>query len=328
MKQNFLTLVLAVLLPAAGSGCIVVPVGELLRGPALTEQVLVQGGGFFSEEKIAIIDVDGMISGEEGDSPLLPQENTLSETKARLNFARRDPDVRAVVLRISSPGGEVTACDVLHHEVQRFKQERKIPVVASIGDQGTSGGYYLAVAADKIYANPTAIVGSIGVLLQHMDLSGLLGKIGVAFHPLKSSEKKDISSPFRPMSAEEEQILQRLVDDMYNRFIDVVDDGRPGLNREQVKGLADGRVVSGIEAEKLGLIDRAAYLSDVLDDVRKEAGIAQPTIVRYTRSPKSGANIFTESSTRGPLASQELSLSLRASFDGAPRLYYLWRPGQ
>src|SRR5437773_10332395 len=102
------------------SGCIVIPVGDLLRGPALREQTLQEGAGFFSKEKIAIVDIDGMITGGESGSLLFPQENAVSETKARLDMARSDPEVKAVVLRISSPGGEATSCDILHHEVKKF----------------------------------------------------------------------------------------------------------------------------------------------------------------------------------------------------------------
>jgi protease-4 len=309
----------------AGTGCIVVPVGDLLRGPMLTEQILVQGGTFWQEDKIAIIDIDVVITGDEGDSPLFPHDNHVAEIKARLNVARRDPDVKAVVLRVSSPGGEVTACDVIHHELRRFKEAKKVPVVASIGDQGASGGYYIAVAADVIFANPTAIVGSIGVIFHHMDLSRLLEKVGVAFQPVKSSEKKDLTSPFRPMTDEETRLLQKLVDDMYQRFLRVVDEGRDLLSAEEVKALADGRVVSGEEAQRLKLIDRVGYLPDAIEEAKSRAAIESPTIVRYTRSARSGANIYTASSTPGPVAG-DVQLQLSLSGGAAPRLYYLWRP--
>jgi protease-4 len=310
----------------AATGCIIVPVGDLLKGPALIEQVLVQGGGFWREDKIAIIDIDGVITGEEGASPLFPHENSVAETKARLNLARRDPDVRAIVLRVSSPGGEVTGCDIIHHELRRFKEAKKVPVVASIGGTGASGGYYIAVAADAIFANPTAIVGSIGVILQHMDLSRLLEKVGVAFTPVKSGDKKDLSSPFRPMTEDEQRILQKLVEDMYQRFLRVVDDGRDLLSVDEVKALADGRVVSGEEAQRLKLVDRVGYLPDAIEEARRLAAIESPTIVRYTRTAKSGANIYSLGSAPAPSAG-DVHLQLSLSPGESPRLYYLWRPG-
>ncbi|MBI4601864.1 MAG: signal peptide peptidase SppA [Planctomycetes bacterium] len=321
-----LCLVCLACLALSAPGCIVVPVGDLLKGPSLGEQVLLQGGGFWSEEKIAIVEVDGMIRGEEGPSALFPQENTVSEVKARLGMARRDPDVRAVVLRVSSPGGEVTACDVLHQEIRRFKEQKKVPVIASIGDQGASGGYYVSVAADTIFASPTSVVGSIGVLLQHLDLSDLLSKIGVAFAPVKSAEKKDLGSPFRRMTEDERRVLQKLVDDMYQRFIDVVDEGREPLRRDEVAALADGRVVSGSEAASLKLVDRVGYLADAIEEARVRAGIESPTIVRYTRVPRSGANIYTGLEAPRPEASA-VRLDLCLAAGEGPKLYYLWRPG-
>jgi protease-4 len=308
------------------SGCIIIPVGDLLRGPALREQTLLEGEGFFSKEKIAIIDVDGMISGTESANLLFPQENVVAETKARLDMARADPEVKAVVLRISSPGGEATSCDIVHHEVKRFKKDSGLPVVACIVDQGTSGAYYVAVAADTIVAHPTAIVGSIGVILNSFDLSGLLSKIGVSTAPVKSAEKKDLNSPFRPMTAEERNILQKLVDDMYQRFVQVVDDGRPDLKKEDVLALADGRVVSGSEAASLKLVDKTGYLSDALEEARSKAGIESPTVVIYTRAAKSGANIYTDALVPRP-AARGVQLSLSAEWAQGPKLYYLWQPG-
>jgi len=122
-------------------GCIVIPVGDLLKGPALGEQVLVKGDGFFSKDKIAIIELDGIITGGDSEGLFGSQENTVSEIKSRLVRARNDDQVRGVVLRISSPGGEVTATDMIHHEVLEFKKTNKIPVVAAILGEGASGGY-------------------------------------------------------------------------------------------------------------------------------------------------------------------------------------------
>jgi protease-4 len=308
------------------SGCIVIPIADLLKPPVLREQVLVEGAGFFRKEKVAIIELDGLITARERGGLVLPVENAVGEVRARLDRARNDPQVKAVVLRISSPGGEVTACDVLHHEVAEFKKSTGMPVVASIGEQGTSGAYYVAMAADLVIAHPTAVVGSIGVILQHFDLSGLLGKVGVAALPVKSAAKKDLNSLFRPMTEEERTLLQSLVDDMYERFVDVVDGGRSELDRAQVLELADGRVVSGIEAEKLRLVDRTGYLADALEEARKRALIESATHVRYTRLGGSGANIYTSAAGGRPEAGA-LELTVRGDLLSGPQLYYLWRPG-
>lgn len=314
----------AALLPA---GCVVIPVGDLLRGPDLEEQVLVTGAGVFSKEKIAIVDVSGMITGAEDMSLFSSVPNSVSELKARLNLAASDREVRAVVLRISSPGGEVTACDIVHQEVKRLKEKARVPVVACIMDQGTSGGYYVACAADTIIAHPTSIVGSIGVIVPSFDLGPLLAKIGVNVQPIKSAEKKDINSIFRAGTEEERAILQKLVDDMYRRFLTVVDEGRPELDEAEVKALADGRVVSGVEAAEQKLVDRTGYLEDAVEEARERAGIESPTIVRYTRRAQGGSNVYTAQGVDAPIPSAlELRLSVSPSAILAPGLYYLWLP--
>jgi len=307
-------------------GCIVIPIGDLLKGPVMQEQVLVEGAGFFSKEKIAIVDIRGVIEGDERQSLLFPQENVVAETKAQLEFAGSDSQVKAVVLRVSSPGGEVTACDTVAREIRKFRERTKIPVVGCIGDIGASGGYYVAVSSDVLYAHPTSIVGSIGVILQHFDLSGLLEKVGVSSTPVKSSPKKDINSLFRPLTDEERQILQKLVDDMYKRFVDTVAEGRRDLSREQVLSLADGRVVSGMEAATLKLVDKVGYMEDAVAEAQRLGKIESPTIVRYTRVAKSGANIYTQLGSDRPAAG-EIRLTLGPGQASTPRLYYLWQPG-
>jgi protease-4 len=310
----------------ASPGCIVIPVGDLLRGPALEEQVLVEGAGFFSKDKIAVIDLDGVIRGAEEPSLFSPGENVLAETIAELDMARDDPQVKAVVLRISSPGGEVTACDILHREIRKFREETRVPVIASIADLGTSGAYYVAVASDAIYAHPTSTVGSIGVVLHHFNLAGLMGKIGVESSPVKSAPMKDINSLFRPMTEGERNVLQKLVDDMYERFVSVVVAGRPALKPEEARAVADGRVVSGGEALKLKLVDKVGYLQDAIEEARARSQIESPTIVRYARSRRSGANVYSESGL-GVAASRGVELSIRATEMSPPKLYYIWQPG-
>lgn len=312
-------------LPLFGTGCVIIPVGDLLRGPSLQEQVLSEGAGFWSKEKIALVDISGVLTGRESTNLFLSSPNSVSEIKAQLQFAANDPQVKALVLRISSPGGEVTACDMLHHEVKRVREKYKLPVVACVMDQGVSGGYYIACAADHIFAHPTSVVGSVGVVLHSFDISELMEKVGVVVNPIKSTTMKDLNSMFRPKTAEERKILHRLVDDMYQRFIDVVAEGRANLNREQVVELADGRVVSGSEAAESGLVDSTGYLRDAVEKASELAGVDSPTIVRYTRRAQSGSNIYTRSMPATPAAA-ELSLRLGPGVFPRAQLYYLWLP--
>jgi protease-4 len=325
--SGLLPLGLLVLLAPALSGCVIIPIGDLLKGPSIEEQTLVRGEGLFAKRKVALVDLSGVITGEDNTSVFSTRENTVSEVKARLELARNDGDVRAVVLRISSPGGEVTASDIIHREVVRFREETGKPVVACILDQGASGAYYVASAADAIIAHPTSIIGSIGVVLHDFDLSGLLAKIGVAIEPVKSSDKKDLLSLFRAQTPEERDILQKLVNDMYERFIEVVERGRPDLDHADVVELADGRVVSGSEAVRLKLADSTGYLEDAIAEASRRAGIERPTVIRYTRRAQSGANIYTQLASRQPAAG-EIHISLRPESWMMPRLLYLWRPGR
>jgi len=329
MMRSILPVALA-LPPLLVSGCIVIPVGDLLRGPALEEQVLAAGDGFFSKDKIAIVEIDGIITGGESMGILGAQENTVAETKARLDRVRYDPEVRGIVLRISSPGGEVTACDVIHHELVELKKSARIPVVAVIVDEGASGGYYVASAADLIVAQPTAVVGSIGVILQTFNLAGLLGKIGVETQPVKSAEKKDILSPFRARTEEETAILQGVVNDLYQRFVAVVAERPGGLPREEVLRLADGRIFSGVEAQKLRLVDRIGYVADAVQIVRERAGIDRaPEIIRYSRRGRSGANLYSLAGGAGgerPSRGAEIRLSLPGDLLPRARFLYLWQP--
>jgi len=311
------------------SGCVVIPIGDLLKGPALEEQVLVEGDGFFSKDKIAIIEVDGVITGGDFTGLIVSRENTVAEVKARLVKASKDTQVRGVVLRISSPGGEVTACDTIHHEIVEFKKSAKVPVVAAIVDEGASGGYYVACAADRILAHPTSVVGSIGVLLQTFNLAGLLEKIGVETEAIKSADKKDLLSPFRGRSEEEIAVLNRVVQDLYRRFVEVVAARPGGPGPQEALKLADGRIFSGKEAQNLKLVDQVGYVSDAIAEVKERAGIdRKPTIVRYARIARSGANIYTLSGT-GPEAGGRgagLQVSLRSDLFSARRFLYLWEP--
>ncbi len=317
--------------PAFLSGCIVIPIGDLLKTPPLEEQTLAAGSGFFFREKIVVLELNGFI-GRGGEGLIWSQKNTVAEVRSRLKRIRRDPQVKAVVLRISSTGGEVTASDMIYNDLLKFKKDRKIPIVASIVEHGASGAYYVAMAADRVLAHPTSIVGSIGVMMQNYNVAELLGKIGVEVAPIKSTAQKDLGSPFRPMSDNERAVLQRLVNDLYQRFVEVVKTGRPGLSGDQVQIVTDGRVVSGEAAVRAGLIDDTGYLADAIEVARELAGVSSPTVVHYTRGGGGAAHLFSAyegSSASGPsrAASPDFELHVSSRSDSSPKLLYLWQPG-
>ena len=221
----------------------------------------------FGGSKVALITVEGVILDSK-------------EIIEQLEKHRTNPTVKAIVLRINSPGGGVSPSQEIYEELIKTRQVDKKPLVASMGSLAASGGYYIASAADVIVANPGSITGSIGVLIQVPNISGLLQKIGVKSMVVKSGEHKDLASPTREMTEAERQILQRLLNDVHDQFIDVVSRTRK-LDRKKVEALADGRIFSGREAQALGLVDQLGNLQDALDRAASLAGIpGKPTVIQ------------------------------------------------
>jgi len=221
--------------------------------------------------KIALIHVDGVIIGGRGQSGLFSEHGGTDNIIRQLHDARDDESVKAIVLRINSPGGSVAATQEVGEEIQKVRATGKI-VVASMGDIAASGGYWLAVMTDKIYANSTTLTGSIGVYMPYANWQELFQKIGIHQEKIKSGIHKDILSPDRPMTEEERKIIQAIVDQMYDQFVDVVADGRK-MDRQTVRQLADGRIYTGIQAKELGLVDDLGNLYDAIDGAAKMAGI-------------------------------------------------------
>ena len=316
----------ALFLAITTSGCVVIPLGDLVTGSDFSEQVIEKGDGFFSG-KIALIELNGVLSSTAGGLFFASPDNSVSALKAKLDLAADDRGVQGVLLRISSPGGEVTACDNLYHEVQQFRAETGKPVVAYIDSIGASGGLYAAMGADAVISHPTAIVGSIGVIMQSMDLSRAIAAFGVEMDPIKSGKMKDLNTPWRSMTKTERLVLQKLVDDMYQRFVDVVDAGRKKLDRAKVLELADGRVFSGVEAARVGLVDRTGYIEDAVSEISSRLGKTgnKPALIRYTRGSPGGANIYTRGGVR-PAGENSLTLRLDG-LHSSPGIYYLWKPG-
>jgi protease-4 len=229
---------------------------------ALSTAVAPTGGGaVFGAARVAIVELEGTI---------IDVDDLLHELKSH----RDNPQVKAVVLRINSPGGVVGPTQELHAAVMRLRESGK-PVVASLGAVAASGGYYVAVAADKIYANPGTLTGSIGVIFQLPNLDGLLKKVGVDYVVVKAGRYKDIGNIARPMSPEERRILQSLLDDVHAQFISAVATGRK-LDQAQVVGFADGRIVSGAQAKNLKMVDDLGGLEEALDGAAMLAGLPRP----------------------------------------------------
>lgn len=220
--------------------------------------------------RIALLEVEGLIA----------DDRKLLEDLARF---RKDHSVRGYVVAINSPGGVVGPSQSIYEELRRLRREGK-PVVASIGGIGASGGYYVALGADTIYALPGSMTGSIGVIMEMPDASGLMKKVGLSWNVVKSAEHKDVGSPFRPMTAGDRAVLDSLVGDVYGQFMEAVQRERH-LTPERLRSLADGRVLSGRQALRGGLVDRLGNLRDALATAGRMAGLgSDPRVVKPPRA--------------------------------------------
>jgi len=254
--------------------------------------IAVTDDGLPGGAKVAVVQVEGVI-GTEVSRGLDTEDivRTLSEY-------RDDPAIRAVVLRINSPGGVVAPTQEIATAVRRLREAKK-PVVASLGSVAASGGYYVGVAADRIYASPGTLTGSIGVVMQLANVEGLLKKVGVEYVVVKAGAYKDVGNFARPMTPEERRILQSLLDDVYDQFIGAVAEGR-GLDPQTVRSFAEGRIYSGRQAQGLKMVDDLGGLDDAIDAAAKMAGLPGKPRVVYPRRRFSLRDLFRSELGLGP----------------------------
>ena len=305
-------------------------VGFLVRpvrfGQPLTETVVAADKGLFVTDKIAIIDVDGMLFNRRSRG-LFGGENPVSLFIEKIDRIETDPHVKAVVLRINSPGGGVTASDIMYQRLMRLRSKRKIPIVASLEDVAASGGYYIACAGETIVAHPTTITGSIGVLVQTVSFAGSMKMLGIEARAVVSGKHKDMTSPFKPLRDDDIAILQGIVDTFYGRFLDVVASARPNLTRKQVQILADGRIYTADGALKNGLIDKIGYTDDAIALAKAKSGASKVKVVIYHRPGGYRANVYSAANAP-PAASQQINLvniNVPDILSAAqPRFLYLW----
>lgn len=230
-------------------------------------------------ERVAIIRIEG---------PILDSKAVVEEIKNYL----KDPSVKAIILRVDSPGGAVAPSQEIYEEVRKAVTKKK--VVVSMGSVAASGGYYIAAPATKIIANPGTLTGSIGVIMEIPNLEGLMSKIGVKTEVIKSGKHKDLASVFRGVGKEEREILQGVLDNVHEQFITAVAEGRK-LLREDVKKIADGRVFTGEQALKVGLVDELGNLEDAVKTAAKLAGIRGEPVVISKKEKFSLMHILRES---------------------------------
>jgi protease-4 len=215
-------------------------------------------------ERVALIRVEG---------PILDSKNTIDELKEHL----KDPSIKAIIMRIDSPGGAVAPSQEIYEEVRKAATKKKI--VVSMGSVAASGGYYIASPATRIVANPGTLTGSIGVIMEIPNFAGLMNKLGIKSEVVKSGRHKDIASVFRGIKKEDREILQNVLDNVHDQFILAVAEGRKML-LEDVRKIADGRIFTGEQALKVGLIDEIGNLEDAVKLAGKLSGIkGEPEVI-------------------------------------------------
>lgn len=250
-----------------------------MQTPALSgrETVLVQGG----KDKVAHIDLEGVITA----SAHRPGESMVDEFAKKLESAVKDHHVKAIVIRINSPGGEVTASDRLHQMIRKADESK--PVVAYMDTIAASGGYYAACGTRHLMAHPTTFTGSIGVIMQSMKYSGLLDKVGLGMEVYKSGKMKDLLSGARETSPEEIALVNDLIAETYDRFLSVVARNRGKEVAElRASPLTDGRIFSGKQGLAAGFVDSNGFVTDAYERAAGLAGIENPTVVLYQHRPR------------------------------------------
>lgn len=306
------------------AGCSLISIDLQPRIRPLEEETI-EGKG---KAKILLMDVSGMLADETGGLVLgspAPRVPVVARVREELQKAEEDDAVKALIVRINSPGGTITASDLIYREIDSFKTRRKVPVVAVMMDVGASGGYYAALAADTIVALPTTVTGSIGVVMLTVNAQGLMEKIGVAPLAIKSGEMKDAGSPFRPITPQERAVFQSVIDQMYGRFVALIARSRK-IPEDRVRSFADGRIYTADEAKALGLVDEIGYMDDVVAAARKAAGVEEASVVMYHRPKDYRANFYSAAPVAAPGLDTSLQQLTALVSGSGPRFLYLWWP--
>jgi len=296
------------------------PGGDALRATAIERD------GRWGSPRVVVVDVSGTLVNARTGGLLGGGSNPVDDLTRRLDAAAADPRVAAVILRINSPGGTVTASDMMYREVKRYRARTGKPVVALIMDVGASGGYYLACAASEVMAYPTSVTGSIGVILQTLSLRPALDRWGVEAQALVSGPHKAGGSPLETLDEEQRAVLQGLVDDFFAGFRDVVRDARPGIAADRFDTVTDGRVFTGTQAQTEGLVDSLGDIRDAFARAQTLAGVEHADLVIYHGPLSSPATPYARRGT-GDVHVSLLSLGELfppATLNGP---CYLWRPG-
>jgi protease IV len=276
--------------------------------------------------RIAVIDVDGLLLNQNFGALVSIGDNPLASLRDKLDAASSDPQVTAVVVRINSPGGSVTACDIMADELRRFRADTRKPVVACLMDVATAGAYLLAVESDVILAQPTALTGGLGVVYNHFNLLDAMAQLNLIADPIKSGSKIDMGTVTAPLDDENRKLLQQMADAYRDHLDRRVKERRPSMTVGDHKVLHDGRVVLASAAQGLHLVDRMGYVHDAIAEAERLSGISGAEVVLFHRSGYPAHSLYAITPTPAPLKD-----SIPFSYPGLdrsklPTFLYLWQP--
>lgn len=289
-------------------------------GPAFEESVLESGE---PAERIAVLDVDGVIQDTGPASPFAAAGYNHQSFLEQLTEIQQDDTVKGIVLHVNSPGGGVVESSDIYDELIAIQENKEIPIYVSMGTMAASGGYYISAPAEKIFVHPETITGSIGVIMESLNYTELADKLGIDFNTIKSGKYKDMMSPNREMTDEERAMLQEMIDDSYERFVGIVADGRE-MSVEDVKKVADGRVMNGRQAIESGLADDYGKLPDAVEAMKKDLKLKNPTVFEYGTSD-SLSSLFGMNLSGLMKKNAETELVEKVLTDyQAPRMMYLY----
>jgi protease IV len=291
-------------------------------------EFLIQGS---DKDKILLVSVDGVISDSSPSGPfgLSVEDSMLAHIKEELSKASSDSMIKGVILKVDSPGGGVTASDIIYRELNEYKKKTGNPIVALFMDTAASGGYYISMSADAIIAHPTTVTGSIGVIVSGLNIKEGLDKIGVKDQTFTSGANKNILSPFAEMTPEKQKIIQSIVDNLYNRFFTIVKKNRTKIEPSKLKQLADGRIFTAEQALAEGLVDKIGYSEDAirlmmgLPNYRKTVGgNNNPRIITYRKDRKAVKNFYQTNQVPDNIL-QVMSQKLRSQTE--VKFLYQWQ---
>lgn len=247
-----------------------------LNSGYMDEEIIQEGN---AQERIAVLNLNGTIEDIET-PPLATAGYNHPFLLDSIDAAAEDPTVQAIVLAVDSPGGGVAESAEIHRKITELQAEYDKPIYVSMGNMAASGGYYVSAPADKIFAESSTLTGSIGVIMQSMNFSGLAEKYGIEFNTIKSGKHKDIMSPTREMTEDENEIMQSMIDEMYDEFVDVIVDGRD-LAEEDVREIGDGRIYTGEQAIEVDLVDEIGSFEDTIVELMEDYDLNDAQVIQY-----------------------------------------------